>query len=359
MTGDGKTILCADKFGDVYALPLLPVPLLERPMSTAEAGNEPQQQWKPSATPLTVHTERNRAALRNQQQDALQKQAERKKINSHHQLLLGHVSLVTDVASVSLRTSEGDREYIVTADRDEHIRVSRGPKQAHIIERFCLGHTQFVSRICVPKWRPNMLISGGGDDYLIAWEWANGTIKQKIDIRSEWQRVRDRYQVSHKESGNNADAPVAVSGIWAMEQDAGSGIVLVACQCFPALLSFRLNATGQITAIETLELSHNVLDVTVNEKEQSVMCSLDTVHAICTQSLVEEAPSQGPLVDITKFSQTEQKWETTEPEVAEAINNWAGGQGGVDLTRLAWLGDLYYGIEDLRKQNVEDEISRE
>lgn len=48
-------------------------------------------------------------------------------------LVLGHTSLLT-----SFLLTE-DEQYIVSADRDEHIRVSWYP-QGYVIERYCLGH---------------------------------------------------------------------------------------------------------------------------------------------------------------------------------------------------------------------------
>lgn len=56
---------------------------------------------------------------------------------SNGTLVLGHTSLLTSF----LLTPDG--KYIVTADRDEHIRVSWFP-QGFCIESFCLGHTQWV-----------------------------------------------------------------------------------------------------------------------------------------------------------------------------------------------------------------------
>lgn len=42
-------------------------------------------------------------------------------------------------------TAGGDR-YIITADRDEKIRVSMYPR-AYIIHSYCLGHTQYARAI--------------------------------------------------------------------------------------------------------------------------------------------------------------------------------------------------------------------
>jgi tRNA (guanine-N(7)-)-methyltransferase subunit TRM82 len=54
------------------------------------------------------------------------------------QLVLGHASLLTAFVLT------GDERYIVTADRDEHVRVSWYP-EGYVVERFCLGHERFVS----------------------------------------------------------------------------------------------------------------------------------------------------------------------------------------------------------------------
>ena len=51
-------------------------------------------------------------------------------------LLLGHVSLLT-----TLLLSKDDK-YVITADRDEHIRVSWYP-EAYTIEGYCLGHRKY------------------------------------------------------------------------------------------------------------------------------------------------------------------------------------------------------------------------
>ncbi|KAL2913801.1 tRNA (guanine-N(7)-)-methyltransferase non-catalytic subunit trm82 [Polyrhizophydium stewartii] len=91
------------------------------------------------------------------------------------QLLVGHVSMITDLAW------SHDRKFIITADRDEKIRVSKYPNSFEI-ERFCLGHEQYVTRILPLPNAPGVLVSGGGDPYLILWDYTSGTILQKLQV---------------------------------------------------------------------------------------------------------------------------------------------------------------------------------
>lgn len=259
VTADNATILCADKFGDVYSLPLL-VPTLEQPSSPGASTNvtdkppgSARKAFEPAASSLTVHTERNKQALRNQLK-ATNKVAEKRIFNFEYQLLLGHVSLLTDLVCVTLDTGSsldgGSRSYIITSDRDEHVRISRGLPQAHVIEGYCFGHTEFVNRIKVPKWRPKLLISGGGDDYLVVWDWLAGKVLQKVDLSEAVGRCRDGLgRTNQKGDGpelepDGDDVPsrkesdsghIALSGIWFLKYQDSSldgleGAVLVACE---------------------------------------------------------------------------------------------------------------------------------
>ncbi|KAH0624803.1 hypothetical protein JD844_032626 [Phrynosoma platyrhinos] len=66
-----------------------------------------------------------------------------------------------------------DDQYIITADRDEKIRVSL-TKAPHNIVSFCLGHREFVSRIFVIPNYPDLLLSASGDCTLRLWEYKSG-----------------------------------------------------------------------------------------------------------------------------------------------------------------------------------------
>jgi tRNA (guanine-N(7)-)-methyltransferase subunit TRM82 len=219
ITGDDATIISADKFGDVYSLPLLISETPDFPLKpvtpTAETTAKP---FVPAANTLTVHSQRNRKALENQKKHQSQPK-EKTEPSFEHTLLLGHVSMLTDLTLVEL---EG-RCYILTADRDEHIRVSRGIPMAHVIEGFCLGHTEFISRLCVPDCRPEVLISGGGDNELFVWEWVKGVVLSKADLRGLVLDVMKELG-GEGENGSTEALKFAVSGITHVRQRGNEGV---------------------------------------------------------------------------------------------------------------------------------------
>lgn len=209
LTSDDSTILCGDKFGDVYALPLLPGPDDELPSAPAIDPPEQQKIALPAATVLTVHSGRNRKTLEEQlKQKAKAPPKPKEAATFKHDLLLGHVSMLTDLVYAKV----GNRSYIITADRDEHIRVSRGQPQAHIIEGFCFGHEEFVSRLCLTQ--SGLLVSGGGDAELYVWDWQNFQLREKLPLRDTALRhVQSRTELQSM-LADAINFKVAVSGIW-------------------------------------------------------------------------------------------------------------------------------------------------
>ncbi|KAH6916061.1 guanine-N7--methyltransferase subunit Trm82 [Coprinopsis sp. MPI-PUGE-AT-0042] len=144
-TQNSQTILVSDKFGDVFSYPLIYVPF-----TSAELE---QQKVDDAKDPHASHTN-----------------------PSNGTLILGHVSPLN-----AMLLSRNDERFILTADRDEHIRVSWYP-QGYMIEMFCLGHTKFVSALHIPLSEPAALISGGGDPVLKIWDWMNGKLQRDVPI---------------------------------------------------------------------------------------------------------------------------------------------------------------------------------
>lgn len=202
ITPDNQTILSADKFGDVYALPLLASEEAQWAQEMASAVRQlksrsatpstTSQPYKPQANEFTVHTLRNRKALENQklileQRAKDEEEGKSERPQFEHTLLLGHVSMLTAI-TVGVSPAN-NKQYIITADRDEHIRISRSIPQAHVIEGFCLGHDEFISTVCIPPTRPELLISGGGDDELYVWNWASHQLLSKASLLGEAQKL--------------------------------------------------------------------------------------------------------------------------------------------------------------------------
>lgn len=229
VTKDDSTIIIADKFGDVYSLPLLySCPSPTTASVTHEIANPPEI-FMSAANELTIHSKRNLRALecqRKQKKLTPQKPA----IDFDHKLLLGHVSMVTDIKLAY----SNERGYLITSDRDEHIRVSRGIPQTHIIENFCLGHSEFVSRLCIPGSRAKILVSGGGDDEVFVWDWKSGTLLSKTNVADHVTNFRKKLHSEIKDiSIFNPRLRVAISGILHICEVDGNqslDIIVICCE---------------------------------------------------------------------------------------------------------------------------------
>jgi len=254
---DSETIICADKFGDVYSLPLLPSDKADASEAPAqESTPAPEQTFKPAATTLTVHSQRNRRALEMQTKQKLF-QTKKEPLAFEHKLLLGHVSMLTDVCHASCEADGKTRNYIITADRDEHIRVSRGIPQAHIIEGYCLGHKEFLSKICLIPGS-DLLVSGGGDDWLGVWDWPSFTLKATIN-------VQERFASLSKVTSSDEDNKIAISGLWTVPLSGSGDFALVAAaEKKPSLCIFACSTLAEAQPKGTvLDLESNPLDVAV------------------------------------------------------------------------------------------------
>ncbi|KAI2697992.1 hypothetical protein CBS147332_8547 [Penicillium roqueforti] len=338
LTPDENNILTGDKFGDVYTFPLIP-------SGEYVKVQAPAKPYEPAATNLTVHTKRNLESLEQQmRQAALSKtnQAERAVLNFEHQVIIGHVSLLTELISVTrpADSAVGKRSYILTGDRDEHIRVSRGVPQAHVIEQFCFGHTSFVSSLCVPSFEPKVLISGGGDNYLLVWDWLENQILQKIQLPgSEGETtVRGIWDVSLAPTAGNSDSVKAI---------------FVALDGSSKLLCYTLESDNTITHQDTLQLSGNVLELVGIDSRGSIIVAVDTLRQ--SDSTCAWKSSSQPLLETFRLDSG--KWIPVEDSMVIKINS----EGTSSLPTIIEqkeqkeLNDSMYNLGNLRKRGDYDE----
>ncbi|CAK6978444.1 tRNA (guanine-N(7)-)-methyltransferase non-catalytic subunit wdr4 [Scomber scombrus] len=92
------------------------------------------------------------------------------------ELKMGHLSMVLAV------TMSPNDKFVITADRDEKIRVSH-LRSPYNIQSFCLGHRQFVSALLVPSGHPHWLLSGSGDGTMKLWDYESGRRLQSWDLK--------------------------------------------------------------------------------------------------------------------------------------------------------------------------------
>lgn len=111
------------------------------------------------------------------------------------ELILGHLSMLLDVVVTK------DNKYIITADRDEKIRVSKF-KNSYNIQSFCLGHTKFVSNICQLPHDTNIIVSAGGDGFVKFWQFKNG---QQINSINYSNKIECKDVVDLNESLNDLE----------------------------------------------------------------------------------------------------------------------------------------------------------
>lgn len=389
LTLDDSAILCADKFGDVYSLPLLGKSRESEDTQRnfdetldKDSSKTAVRKYKPSATSLTVHSKRNLNALkqqlRQQEQDLDRKVSEKRSLLFDHQLILGHVSLLTDIICGSVSADKvGRREYILTSDRDEHIRVSRGIPQAYVIEGYCLGHTQFVSKLCFIPSKPRLLISGGGDDFLLLWDWPAGVIKQRAALHGVVEAVINNCNLERsgtRTEAENAKAngavprsdnepKIAVSNLKVLEMP-GSGTgegqteIIITCEGVPSLFLFTFDESNGIVFREAYPTEGNVIDIVVLQDRRSVIYSMDNIYEPASTTNIRRDSTSIPLVEAIHFLQEPQRWEedlNLDMDLLPALEKQARCRPMLsqkDVAKGKSLTELLYSLENLRKREV-------
>lgn len=265
-----------------------------------------------------------------------------------HDFVLGHVSMLLSLSTITLpadhpQAAGKEKTWVLTSDRDEHIRITRYP-QSFIIEGFCLGHTQFVKTMLAPSWELTTLISGGGDEYLLVWNWREGKVVEKVDLVTPVVAVlgpeakifvpKTREKGEAEQEEEEGLFKFAISGLWEVPSMRG---VLVGIESVPALFLFT-RISGSLKHTSTLSLPGNFLDTAVNTVENKVFVSVDPVD------------SSSPLLGEYWLNQAGE-WTVTNGDVATSVERCVVET--VDLSEellVAVTPNVLYPVRSLRKE---------
>ncbi|XP_059825012.1 tRNA (guanine-N(7)-)-methyltransferase non-catalytic subunit wdr4 isoform X1 [Hypanus sabinus] len=159
------------------------------------------------------------------------------------QLQLGHLSMLLAVV-----VSPEDR-FVITADRDEKIRVSL-LEQPYTIEAFCLGHHEFVSELCIPPNHPQLLLSGSGDGTIRLWEYQSG---MELDC----------FKMSEIQASGCQKARCAVVRIVHCKQGDNFAVL---CDDFSSVHIFKLDVVAQkLNHLHTITVRQRAWDIAFDD----------------------------------------------------------------------------------------------
>ncbi|KAF8477005.1 hypothetical protein BDZ91DRAFT_778193 [Kalaharituber pfeilii] len=376
---DGVVIICADKFGDVYSLPLIYTPGKTPTLAPGTTPDSNIISQPKIAGGGIITTERNKKAAQKAakivSRDSIAN-LEAKELPFKHKLLLGHVSLLIDVLPVTLKMElDGgkmlERTWILSADKDEHIRVSRYP-HSYVIEGFCLGHTSYVAKLLVPSWDKRTLISGGGDEYLLRWNWLEGKILQKIDLKEPVSKAletvkqnkakireskirRGAMDVDREETKADEEFQISVTGLWEYRnEETRRQQVLVSVEGLPVLIVFADNGSDGCRYSTTVGTLGNVLDVAIIDSPSGTRIWV-SVDSQSTPHLLASADDNRDILihcpEGFDDAVPRQDTSTSAGNVAAEVNNFLSWE--ISAEQNDKLHDFFYGAKNLRKFEAE------
>ncbi|XP_033966404.1 tRNA (guanine-N(7)-)-methyltransferase non-catalytic subunit wdr4 [Pseudochaenichthys georgianus] len=167
------------------------------------------------------------------------------------ELKMGHLSML-----LAMSMSPDDK-FIITADRDEKIRVSH-LRSPYNIQSFCLGHQQFVSALLVPPGHPHWLLSGSGDGTMKLWDYESGRKLQSWDLKE------------HEETSSSEADKQKKPTVCRISCSPDARHVAVQCERASTVHFFTVDQDGEEKLVphRRLSLPHCPLDMTFDPEGQ-------------------------------------------------------------------------------------------
>lgn len=187
--------------------------------------------------------------------------------------ILGHVSMLVDIAICE----QGGKSFILSADRDEHIRVSNYPK-SYVIKGWLYGHSSFISSLHISSFDSSLLISGGGDDYLCLWNWYDEKLLSKVQLRNLVEPYLTNFHLPPERFlSEDSIKEISISKILTCHHPTtDSNLLFVLCENVKAILVFKIEKDYTVNHLQTLALSTALVDLALIKSDSVLVGSKDT-----------------------------------------------------------------------------------
>ncbi|EGV60204.1 tRNA (guanine-N(7)-)-methyltransferase non-catalytic subunit trm82 [Yamadazyma tenuis] len=172
--------------------------------------------------------------------------------------ILGHVSMLTDVL---VGENEG-RQYILTSDRDEHIKVSHYP-QTFVVKHWLFGHDEFISSMIFPSFDKTLLVTGGGDDSIYLWDWIHNKALASFNLRS----LVEAYLNESHYPPERFRTETSVKEICVVKIVSSGRKIFVLLENVTCVLYFTINEDLTFSIDKVLDVPHPLVDLTISENQ--------------------------------------------------------------------------------------------
>lgn len=184
--------------------------------------------------------------------------------------ILGHVSMLTDL--LYKKDAQTGQEYVLTADRDEHIKISQFPN-SFVIKNWLFGHHEFISSLSKINWNNNWILSAGGDDCIFSWDWNNEKLLDSFNYKHliENYLTDDHLAPSRFQNDEKNIIEYCVSKIVALANLPYCAFFVEATKILIILKIDKDN--GKLSFFDKLEFPNNI--IALNTNGNNLMISLD------------------------------------------------------------------------------------
>lgn len=172
--------------------------------------------------------------------------------------ILGHVSMLSEV----LVAEHHNKEFILTGDRDEHIKISHYPK-TYVVRNWLFGHHEFVSCLHICLFNKEILISGGGDDYLLVWNWWDKKELARVELRELLAPfLTDAHMPPERFLREDSEREICISKVTTYCQGQ-TRLLVVLCENTKCVLTFKIGEKMEIEHYQTLISEYPIIDFVI------------------------------------------------------------------------------------------------